>query len=100
VTAVDSLDTMLLMGLHDEFDRAVKHITTLNFKADRYIGFFEPVIRYLGGLISAYALSKNPLLLSRADDLGRHMLPAFQTISGLPAASINLKTYVTYYIKA
>lgn len=28
---VDSLDTMLLLGLNDEFQRAVSHVTSLNF---------------------------------------------------------------------
>jgi mannosyl-oligosaccharide alpha-1,2-mannosidase len=59
---------------------------------DIYIGFFETVIRYLGGLLSAYALSGNTILLARADDLGQRLLPAFNTSSGLPAASVNLKT--------
>ena len=51
--------------------------------------FFETVIRYLGGLLSAYALSKDPILLSRADDLGLALLPAFNTTSGLPVFSVN-----------
>ena len=51
--------------------------------------FFETVIRYLGGLLSAYALSKDPILLSRADDLGLALLPAFNTSSGLPMFSVN-----------
>lgn len=28
---VDSLDTMLLLGLEDEFQRAVSHIASMNF---------------------------------------------------------------------
>jgi mannosyl-oligosaccharide alpha-1,2-mannosidase len=55
----------------------------------RYARFFETVIRYLGGLLSAYALSHDPILLLRADDLGFALLPAFNTTSGLPAYSVN-----------
>lgn len=44
---------------------------------------------YLGGLLSAYALSGEPVLLSRADDLGTMLLPAFNTTSGLPAFAVN-----------
>jgi mannosyl-oligosaccharide alpha-1,2-mannosidase len=55
----------------------------------RYARFFETVIRYLGGLLSAYALSRDPILLSRADDLGTALLPAFNTTSGIPAFSVN-----------
>ncbi len=51
--------------------------------------FFETVIRYLGGLLSAYALSHDPILLSRADELGMALLPVFNTTSGLPAYSVN-----------
>lgn len=58
-----------------------------------YAPFFETTIRYLGGLLSAYALSKEPILLARADNLGRLLLPAFNgTTSGLPAYSVNTNT--------
>jgi len=56
---------------------------------NRYAAFFETVIRYLGGLLSAYALSQDPILLMRADDLGIALLPAFDTPSGLPMYSVN-----------
>ena len=56
---------------------------------NKYVPFFETVIRYLGGLLSAYALSKDPSLLSRADDLGTALLPAFYTPSGVPMYSVN-----------
>ena len=54
-----------------------------------YTSFFEVVIRYLGGLLSAYAFSKDPILLVRADDLGNALLPVFLTSSGLPMEMIN-----------
>ena len=56
---------------------------------EKYAPFFETVIRYLGGLLSAYALSQDPILLSRADDLGTVLLPVFLTPSGLPMFSVN-----------
>ena len=57
-----------------------------------YAPFFETVIRYLGGALSAYALSGEPVLLARADDLGRMLLPAFNTTSGLPTYAVNTVT--------
>ena len=50
---VDSLDTMLLLGLKDEFHRAVTHVASLNFtmRAVSFLGpfFFEQLIcRTLG----------------------------------------------------
>lgn len=52
------------------------------------------VIRYLGGLLSAYALSEDPRLLQLADDLGEKLLPAFNTPSGLPLWGVNTATCV------
>jgi hypothetical protein len=58
-----------------------------------YAPFFETTIRYLGGLLSSYALSHEPVLLSRADDLARLLLPVFNASpSGLPAYSVDTKT--------
>lgn len=56
--------------------------------------FFETVIRYLGGLLSAYALSGRRDLLIKADELGQKLLPVFETESGMPAFSINPDTFV------
>lgn len=59
---------------------------------DQFAPFFETVIRYLGGLLSAYALSGEPTLLSRADNLGTLLLPAFKTPHGLPMYAVNTVT--------
>ena len=50
--------------------------------------------RYLGGLLSAYALSGEPILLARADELGRKLLPVFNSPSGLPHYAVNPETWV------
>ena len=57
-----------------------------------YAHFFETTIRYLGGLLSAYALSKDPILVKKADQLARKLLPVFNTPSGLPTFGINTET--------
>ncbi|KAF7770505.1 CAZyme family GH47 [Agaricus bisporus var. burnettii] len=94
VTLFDALDTLWLMGLHDEFRQSLHFVAKTNFTLDKdkYAPFFETTIRYLGGLLSAYALSGEPVLLSRADDLGRMLLPAFNTTSGLPRYAVNTVT--------
>ncbi|KAH9893326.1 seven-hairpin glycosidase [Cubamyces lactineus] len=91
LTLVDSLDTMLIMGLHDEFQKTIPVIANMTFalREGSYAPFFETVIRYLGGLLSAYAISGEPILLSRADDLGTMLLPAFNTTHGLPMYAVN-----------
>lgn len=108
---VDSLDTMILMGLHEEFARALPHIERLDFSlppkvsvssnsrltVERYAPFFETVIRYLGGLLSAYALTHEPILLQRADDLATKLDPVFNTTSGLPTFGVNPDTCVFWH---
>ncbi|KAG8844911.1 hypothetical protein FRB96_002800 [Tulasnella sp. 330] len=90
VSALDSLDTMVIMGLEDEFRRALVLLQDLNFfKHDQSVPFFETVIRYLGGLLSAWHLTKEPILLFQADRLGTALLPAFNTSSGFPSYSVN-----------
>ncbi|KAI0675913.1 seven-hairpin glycosidase [Trametes maxima] len=91
LTMVDSLDTMLIMGLHDEFRETIPIIANMTFALNEgsYAPFFETVIRYLGGLLSAYAISGEPILLARADDLGTMLLPAFNTPRGLPMYAVN-----------
>ena len=73
---------------------ARSHLTADNQKKNlfqsQFVPFFETIIRYLGGFLSAYHLSGNPILLSRADDLARRLLPAFETPSGLPAFAVNM----------
>ncbi|KAI0793718.1 seven-hairpin glycosidase [Fomes fomentarius] len=85
LTLVDSLDTMVVMGLHEEFRDAVPVLANMTFelKEGSYAPFFET------GLLSAYALTGEPILLSRADDLGTMLLPAFDTPHGLPMYAVN-----------
>ncbi|KAF8074901.1 glycoside hydrolase family 47 protein [Lyophyllum atratum] len=95
VTVFDSLDTMWIMGLNELFHDAlevVAHATFVNSPKSEFAPFFETVIRYLGGLLSAYALSGEPILLARADDLGGMLLPAFNTTSGFPMYAVNTVT--------
>ncbi|KAF8551349.1 glycoside hydrolase family 47 protein [Imleria badia] len=91
VTAVDSLDTMLLMRLEDEYARAIPMITATNFSlpANTNVPFFETVIRYLGGLLSAYALSMDNILRDKADELAVKLSPAFNTSSGFPRFGVD-----------
>ncbi|KAJ6605364.1 glycoside hydrolase family 47 protein [Mycena vulgaris] len=97
-TVVDAIDTMLLMGLTEEYSRASDWVrTSLRFDRDgrtRCFNTFETTIRVLGGLLSALHLSADQMYLRHAVDLADRMLPAFDTPSGLPLSSINLETRV------
>ncbi|KAF9480536.1 glycoside hydrolase family 47 protein [Pholiota conissans] len=91
VSAFDSLDTMLLMNLDDEYTRALDLVKKVNFKKSepRFVPFFETIIRYLGGLLSAYALSKDQILVSRAQDLAKALDPVFNKRTGMPYYSVD-----------
>jgi mannosyl-oligosaccharide alpha-1,2-mannosidase len=87
-TLVDTLDTLWIMGLKEEFDTAVKQVETINFKTSlrKDIPLFETVIRYLGGLISAYDLSsgEHPILLDKALELAEILMGSFDTPNRMP----------------
>lgn len=116
LTLVDSLDTLVMMGDINEFETAIKRIIKdLNFDTDIVVSVFETNIRMLGGLLSAHILAKsiqnqadrsirhlnastrNQLnwyqseILNLAEDLGRRLLPAFDTKTGIPHPRVNLK---------
>ncbi|KAN0130039.1 Glycoside hydrolase [Lactarius tabidus] len=92
-TVVDALDTMLIMGLDEEYQRARSWVAEeMTFDRDADLNTFETTIRVLGGLLSAYHHSGgDELYLTLARDLADRMLPVFDTPSGLPLSMINLK---------
>ncbi|KIW89397.1 uncharacterized protein Z519_10251 [Cladophialophora bantiana CBS 173.52] len=92
-TLVDSLDTLWIMGLRDEFHEAVAAVGRINFKTSprKDIPLFETTIRYLGGLIAAYDLSSGqyPVLLDKAVELADILMGAFDTPNRMPAVFYN-----------
>lgn len=92
-TIVDSLDTILLMGLEKEFQEAKEWVRDeLDFDQDGEVNLFETTIRVLGGLLSAYDQSKNdPIFLRKAVDLADRLMGAFETPTGIPFASVHLR---------
>eukprot|EP00930_Biecheleria_cincta_P024572 TRINITY_DN17578_c0_g1_i1.p1 TRINITY_DN17578_c0_g1~~TRINITY_DN17578_c0_g1_i1.p1 ORF type:complete len:792 (+),score=146.91 TRINITY_DN17578_c0_g1_i1:186-2561(+) len=92
MTILDSLTTLWLMDLKHEFDEGAAFVESeLDFDtADREISVFEVVIRALGGLLGAHALSGRPAFLERALELGERLLPALNSTSGFPMPRWNL----------
>ena len=90
---IDALDTMMLMNLTDEVARARKWIAeSLNWDQDREVSLFETTIRMLGGLLSAHYLSGyDDLYLEKAVDLADRLLGGFDSPTGIPYASVNLR---------
>ena len=96
MSPVDGLDTMILMGLNDEATQTREYIDkNLSFDRDIYVKNFEITIRLLGGLLSGYQLTGDKRLLELANDLGTRLLPAFNSKTGMPHVSVNLKTGAT-----
>mmetsp|Transcript_12847 Transcript_12847/g.30040 ORF Transcript_12847/g.30040 Transcript_12847/m.30040 type:complete len:614 (-) Transcript_12847:356-2197(-) len=91
-TLVDSLDTLWLMGMKDEFYRARDWCRdALNFNINQDVSVFETTIRSLGGLLSAYDWSGDEAFLDKAKDLGARLFKSFDsTKSGIPASEVNL----------
>jgi len=107
---VDALDTLMIMNLTSRLSHAREWISTsLNYDQDHEVNTFETTIRMLGGLLSAHYLSTafpdwaplsdddkgapgEDLYLEKATDLADRLLGAFDSASGIPYASVNLKT--------
>jgi len=66
----------------------------IRLKGKSEVGYFETVIRYVGGLLSAFAMTNDTILLQRAEELVDLLDPVFNTTSGLAAFSVNPATYV------
>ncbi|KAF4635558.1 hypothetical protein G7Y89_g2538 [Cudoniella acicularis] len=107
---VDALDTMMLMNLTSRLSHAREWLSTkLDYEQDQEVNTFETTIRMLGGLLSAHYLSTEfpdmapltdddegaageDLYLEKAKDLADRIMGAFESPSGIPYASVNLKT--------
>lgn len=93
MTPVDAFDTFILLGLKEEANDAKKIILQkLNFNIDQDVQVFEITIRLLAGLLTAYELDGNKKFLSLADDLGKRLIPCFNTPTGMPYRYVNLVT--------
>lgn len=100
---VDALDTMIMMNLTSRIQDArswIRH--SLQYNQDHDVSTFETTIRMLGGLLSAHYLSTaNPTLapvlgdedlyIEKATDLAERLAGAFDSKSGVPYASVNLR---------
>lgn len=104
LSLIDSLDTLIVMGNITEFQKAYHLVISQpSFDIDVNTSVFEANIRVVGGLLSAHLLSPHgriPLppgwpcegpLLNMAESLARRLLPAFNTPTGLPYGTVNLR---------
>ncbi|MGE5063843.1 MAG: glycoside hydrolase family 47 protein [Myxococcales bacterium] len=94
LTIVEALDTLWVMGLDDEFRDGVEWVKgNLDFDVDGEVSVFETSIRLVGGLLSAFHASGDPVLLAKARDCADRLLPSFNASPlGIPHRFINLRT--------
>ncbi|CAM6075785.1 unnamed protein product [Sphagnum tenellum] len=102
LTLIDALDMLALLGDRARFSEAVNWLgKNLQFGKNKTVSVFETTIRVLGGLLSAHLVASDAStgmqvdayhneLLHLAEDLGRRILPAFETPTGIPYGSVNL----------
>ncbi|KAE8152107.1 glycoside hydrolase [Aspergillus avenaceus] len=100
---VDALDTLMIMNLTSRVQHARSWIqNSLRYDQNHDVSTFETTIRMLGGLLSAHHLSTtypnlapvsgdDDLYIEKATDLAERLLGAFDSKSGIPYASVNLK---------
>lgn len=112
LTLIDALDTLAVMGNYTEFGRVVQLLRDRSFDADINVSVFETNIRIIGGLLSAHLLSHHAdlesmglvkpgwpcegPLLAMAEDVAQRLLPAFDTATGMPYGTVNLRHGVPY----
>ncbi|KAK7790855.1 hypothetical protein R5R35_010728 [Gryllus longicercus] len=93
-TIVDGLDTLYIMGMHEEFkqgrDWIAESLDINSLSID--LSVFETNIRFVGGLLACFALTGDVMFRDKAAQIAEKLLPAFQTQTGIPNALVNLKT--------
>jgi mannosyl-oligosaccharide alpha-1,2-mannosidase len=89
-TLVDTLDTLWIMELYDEFELALRELENVDFTNTEgcQINLFETTIRHLGGLLSAFDISggKRIILIKKAVELAELLFTAFDTPNRMPTA--------------
>ena len=82
-TLIDTMDTLYIMGLYDEFDKAVNAVLGMSFAYAPSVGCsinpFEMTIRHLGGLLAAYDISGSvdERLKKKALDMGNMLFQSY-----------------------
>ncbi|RWS31610.1 mannosyl-oligosaccharide alpha-1:2-mannosidase isoform A-like isoform X2 [Leptotrombidium deliense] len=104
MTIVDALDTLLIMNMNSEFEKGREWIAN-KFNMDNVyesVSVFEVNIRFVGGLLSCFALTNDSMFLHKAQYVAEKLLPAFDTSTRIPktrvwlnskSSTINFRSY-------
>jgi len=97
-TIVDSMTTLYIMEMEEEFAKAREWVgdkLDLAEIMNKEVNIFEINIRYVGGLLSLFALTGDEMYKNKAAEIVDRLLPAFNTPTGIPWGMINLQTGLT-----
>lgn len=89
-TLVDSLDTLWIMEMFDDFEEAVNAAVNIDFGPNpanlEEVNLFETTIRYLGGFLAAYDMTQcsDDRLLDKAFEVGEMIYKAYDTPNRMP----------------
>ncbi|EGG17772.1 glycoside hydrolase family 47 protein [Cavenderia fasciculata] len=101
LTIIDSIDTLYLMGLQEEYTKArnyIEHDLDHFIDSNDSISVFEANIRFLGAYLSMYHFTSDILYLDKALEMGQILLNAFQNNDPFPQSQIYVaKNYSTIF---
>lgn len=97
MTMLDSVDTLWIMGLKAEYKEARDYIEKkVHFrhlgKDGKSISVFETIIRGVGGLLGAYAVTDDWMFAEKAASLMTVLMPAFDNDDGVFYTYFNPQT--------
>lgn len=92
ISPFDAYSTLAVMGFTEEVKEIEAYALSKDWNQDVFVQVFEVNIRILGGLLAIYDHTQNPKILEKAIDFGNRLLPAFNSPTGIPYHSVNLKT--------
>ncbi|KAJ1935825.1 hypothetical protein GGF37_005846, partial [Kickxella alabastrina] len=94
ISLVDSLDTLKLMEMEEEYLEAKEFVRSMDFgrvTPGYMTQVFEMTIRALGGLLGAYELDEDPMLLKKAREVADILAVAFEgSLVGLPVSYVDV----------
>lgn len=92
-----SMSTLWIMELHEQFNQGRQWIEQqFNFTAiDNLMLVHHQVTRYMGGLLSCYALTGDWMFVEKAVAIAEQIEQAFNTSTGIPYRTFNPSTNLT-----
>uniref|UniRef100_A0A7E4ZXP7 alpha-1,2-Mannosidase n=2 Tax=Panagrellus redivivus TaxID=6233 RepID=A0A7E4ZXP7_PANRE len=90
-TIVDGADSLYIMGLTKEYEEARDFIRDkFDIKlADGSLSVFETTIRFIGGLLTLYAMTGDEFYKTKAVGIADVLMPAFNTTTGIAKSLVD-----------